>query len=145
MKRVLTNTMREEEYRSWSISHGQEDIMKQKARHFTAACLIISIAVSAAACGQSGTAKSEQVTEAGVFTAETLYPEMILTKEEMLSDYDAMWKAVKENYPFFGVLYRNNPEHPDYYDEVIGDYRRQIINMQQEGDCLLYTSPSPRD
>ena len=104
--------------------------MKQKARHFTAACLIISIAVSAAACGQSGTAKSEQVTEAGVFTAETLYPEMILTKEEMLSDYDAMWKAVKENYPFFGVLSRNNPEHPDYYDEVIGDYRRQIINMQ---------------
>lgn len=112
--------------------------MKQKARHFTAACLIISIAVSAAACGQNGTAKSEQVTEAGVFTAETLYPEMILTKEEMLSDYDAMWKAVKENYPFFGVLSRNNPEHPDYYDEVIGDYRRQIINMQQEGDAAMW-------
>ena len=73
--------------------------MKQKARHLRG-LLIISIAVSAAACGQSGTAKSEQVTEAGVFTAETLYPEMILTKEEMLSDYDAMWKAVKENYPF---------------------------------------------
>ena len=53
IKRVLTNTMRKRN-RSWSISHGQEDIMKQKARHFTAACLIISIAVSAAACGQSG-------------------------------------------------------------------------------------------
>lgn len=128
--------------------------MRRKIRHFTAACLILSIAVSSAACGQQRSVKSEQDTEqhmgnlaedkteqraeSGVFSARTSYPEMILTKEEMLSDYDAMWKAVKENYPFFGMLARSNPDHPDYYDEVIGDYRRQIADMQQEGDAAMW-------
>ena len=32
-------------------------------------------------------------------------------------------------------------EHKYYYDKMVEAYQR----ADQEGDCLLYTSPSPRD
>ncbi|MCE5173030.1 S41 family peptidase [Paenibacillus profundus] len=74
-------------------------------------------------------------------SSDTLYRDMILTKEQMLEDYDAMWESFEENYPFYGVLDRlyvlNNME-PDYYKATKTKYRKQIENMELEGDKAMF-------
>lgn len=49
-----------------------------------------------------------------------------LTNEQMLSDYDAMWAALRDSYPFWGVLSRSKPNDPKYFDTVISGYREKL-------------------
>lgn len=69
---------------------------------------------------------------------KALYADQILTKDQMLSDYDSMWNAVKESYPFFGVLARQGMREEDYYNTIIEDYRDQIERMTEEGDPAMF-------
>jgi hypothetical protein len=82
---------------------------------------IIAMSFSLAACG----------------AAQNKYPEMILTKEQMLSDYDAMWSAMEENYPFWGVIDRRNGEGSSYL-EGIQAYRNRIESMELTGDKAMF-------
>lgn len=60
----------------------------------------------------------------------SVYDDMILTKEQMLSDYDMMWKNMKESYPFWGVINRRQAAEGGDYDEVIDRYRKEIMEME---------------
>lgn len=105
----------------------------------TAVCMAV---VSLSACHPSSRALSAPVQTAEVDSAETTpadsHADMVLSKEQMLSDYNNMWTALGESYPFWGVRSRSNPGNPHYYDEVIDDYRKQIQDMELEDDEAMW-------
>lgn len=99
-------------------------------RKIAAGILAITLSFSLFACGseQRGSQEGESS------STSSLYADTQLTNEQMLSDYDAMWKSMKESYPFWGVLARSKPEDPDYYDAVISDYRGQLQRVEAGSD-----------
>lgn len=46
-----------------------------------------------------------------------------LTREQMLADYDAMWKDIEENYPLMGVAERTTGEN---FAQVKETYRERV-------------------
>ncbi|WP_312159896.1 S41 family peptidase [Oscillibacter sp.] len=97
-------------------------------RKIVAGILAIILSISLFACG------SEQKGSQEGSASSDLYADTQLTNEQMLLDYDTMWKAMKESYPFWGVLARSKPEDPDYYDAVISDYREQLQRVEAGSD-----------
>ncbi|MCB6608901.1 S41 family peptidase [[Clostridium] symbiosum] len=108
-----------------------------------AACCIAALSLSACSPSSAPAQKTEPASvETSVTSAETTaadtHADMVLSKEQMLSDYNNMWTAMGESYPFWGVLSRSNPENPHYYDDMIEDYRKQIEDMDLEGDDAMW-------
>lgn len=102
--------------------------------------LMIGSLALAAGCNTAGNSETEVTTqpvssEPETFNQNTKYADHILTKEEMLEDYDAIWKAFEENSPFFGVI--NRQYEVGYYDGIVEKYRQQIIEMEVEGDDAM--------
>ena len=97
-------------------------------RKIVAGILAIILSISLFACGPEQKGSQEGS------TSSDLYADTQLSNEQMLSDYDTMWKAMKESYPFWGVLARSKPEDPDYYDAVISDYRGQLQRVEAGSD-----------
>ncbi|HEX3040051.1 MAG TPA: S41 family peptidase [Caproiciproducens sp.] len=48
-----------------------------------------------------------------------------LTREQMLADYDAMWKDIDENYPLMGVAERTTGKD---FAKIKADYRKKVLN-----------------
>lgn len=67
-------------------------------------------------------------------TADTKYSDHLITKQQMLDDYDAMWTAMEENYPFWNALDRLG--YPDY-TTVRAQYRKELEEMEQDGDYTM--------
>ena len=121
------------QYFEWAGHYERFDEMKRK---IMAAILATILSFSLLACGsEKGDSQGEPTSSA---SSDVLYSDKRLTNEQMLSDYDAMWKAMKESYPFFGVLARSKPEDPDYYDAVISDYRGQLQRVEAGSDEAMY-------
>ncbi len=109
--------------------------MKRIINACAAACIA---AISLSACSPSS-APAQKTEPASVeTTASGTHADMVLSKEEMLSDYNNMWTVMGQSYPFWGVLSRSNPENPHYYDDVIDDYRKQIEDMDLDGDAAMW-------
>lgn len=108
-----------------------------------AACCIAVFSLSACSPSSAPAQKTEPASvETSVTSAETTaadtHADMVLSKEQMLSDYNNMWTVMRESYPFWGVLSRSNPEDPHYYDDIIDDYRKQIEDMELNGDDSMW-------
>lgn len=108
-----------------------------------AACCIAAFSLSACSPSSAPAQKTEPASvETSVTSAETTaadtHADMVLSKEQMLSDYNNMWSVMGESYPFWGVLSRSNPENPHYYDDIIDDYRKQIEDMELDGDDAMW-------
>lgn len=109
--------------------------------------LLCAIAVSLSACGQAAETMPESK-PASVEAAESLesvevsdnsvFADQILTKEQMLADYDSMWAVMKENYPFWGVIDRMHRKKGEDYTNIIENYRGQIEDMDQEGHQAMW-------
>lgn len=105
-------------------------------RKIVAVILAITLSFSLFACGSEQGGSHEEINSST--SSEVLYADKRLTNKQMLSDYDAMWKALKESYPFWGVLARSHPKDPDYYDTVISDYRGQLQRVEAGSDEAMY-------
>lgn len=108
-----------------------------------AACCIAAFSLSACSPSSSPVQKNEPASvETSMTSVETppadTHADMVLSKEQMLSDYNNMWNEMGESYPFWGALSRSNPENPHYYDEMIDDYRKQIEDMDLDGDDAMW-------
>lgn len=114
---------------------GQERIGNMK-RKIVAGILVIALSFSLFACGLEQ--KGNQEGKNSSTPNNVLYLDKRLTNEQMLSDYDAMWKTMKGSYPFWGVLARSKPENPDYYDTIISDYRSQLQRVEAGSDEAMY-------
>lgn len=101
-------------------------------RKIAAGILAITLSFSLFACGSEQRGNQEEKTSSA--SSDVPYADKRLTNEQMLSDYDAMWKSMKESYPFWGVLARSKPEDPNYYDAVISDYRGQLQRVEAGSD-----------
>lgn len=109
--------------------------MKRMIAAYAAVCIT---ALSLIACSPGAEVRPNAESAPAETAAASPYADMVLSREQMLSDYDSMWTAMGQSYPFWGVLSREHPENPHYYDEVIADYRKQIQVMQQEGDDAMW-------
>lgn len=105
-----------------------------------AACCIAAFSLSACSPSSGSVQKIEPASaETSVeTTAGDTYADMVLSKEQMISDYNNMWTAMGESYPFWGVLSRRNPENPHYYDDIIDAYRKQIEDMDLDGNDAMW-------
>lgn len=98
--------------------------------------LAISLSFSLIACASQQSDSQEGKNNSNI--NQDLYANNHLTNEQMISDYDEMWKAMKESYPFWGVLSRSKPENPNYYDTIISDYRSQLLNIEAGSDEAMF-------
>lgn len=106
----------------------------------TTVVLAIMLVLSLSACNMTkNDSAPEPIQSSSVAEpdSDTQYANMILTKEQMLQDYDAMWNAMEENYPFFGVIDRRTGK-PDSYKIIIKNYRGQIEDMTLQGDEAMW-------
>lgn len=54
-----------------------------------------------------------------------------LTKEQMLADYDAMWRDIGDNYPLMGVAARTTKKD---FKKVQDDYRGKMAGVKSDGE-----------
>lgn len=95
---------------------------------------ILTIAVSFCLIGCGPQQGDSREGNNSLNSSEVLYADKLLTNEQMISDYDNMWTAMKESYPFWGVLARSKPENPNYYDAIISEYRSQLLSVEAGSD-----------
>ncbi|WP_312941631.1 S41 family peptidase [Oscillibacter sp.] len=105
-------------------------------RKIASGILAIALSFSLVACGSNQVDNQEGRT--GSVSSDVFYTNKRLSNEQLLSDYDAMWKAMKESYPFWGVLARSRPQDPGYYNAVISDYRGQLQGVEAGSDEAMY-------
>ncbi len=101
-------------------------------RKIVAGLLALTLIFYLVACSSKQGGSREE--KSSSISNDVLYVDKLLTNEQMVSDYDAMWKAVKESYPFWGVLARSKPDDPDYYEAIISDYREQLQCVEAGSD-----------
>lgn len=106
-------------------------------KRFVSIILLLGLMASMVGCGNQTADKPQSAGTDTLSTPNGDYADMVLSKSDILSDYDAMWLAVKESYPFWGVLARSHPEEPDYYNTVIEKYRKQLEDMEETGDDAM--------
>jgi len=113
---------------------------KVEMKKTVAIVLAIMLTLSLSACNitENGSGPDQiQSSSVAEPDSDTQYPNMILTKEQMLQDYDAMWSTMEESYPFFGVIDRRIG-NPDSYKVMIENYRSQIEDMTLQGDEAMW-------
>lgn len=101
-----------------------------------ASVLAFTLTLSLFACGTHPDGISGESKDGSTaISNDTPFPDMILTKEEMLEDFDAIWKAFQENTPFLGLIERQH--RPDFLVTVIAENRRRIMEMEAAGDDAM--------
>lgn len=100
--------------------------------------IICVMMASLTACGYNAVPAVSPVSVTAGTTEHQEFSDMVLSKAQMISDYDSLWQTLKQNYPFWGVLSRKHPENPYFYNTVIADYREQIEDMELEGDDAMW-------
>lgn len=109
-----------------------------KKRTIKTCAITCATAFLLAACGPKAAAGPNTVPATAETTEPMEYTEMVLTKEQMLADYNDMWDTLKESYPFWGVLSRQHPDDPHYYEAILEDYRRQIEELGVDGHDAMW-------
>ncbi|MBT9780132.1 peptidase [Clostridium sp. MCC353] len=98
----------------------------------TANVFICTMIFTLLACSPKLSILQEKESHTEEISKAAVYESMILTKEQMLSDYDMMWKNMRESYPFWGVINRRLTAEGGDYNEIIDNYRKEILEMETE-------------
>ena len=92
--------------------------------------------------------KSKQITNSRQRTAYTLLIRFVFNLKRILAKFGfrgALGSAAAAAYAFFKEEYGDNPEVERVVYKHLKEQGFKFEINEQYGDCLLYTSPSPRD
>lgn len=96
-----------------------------------AACLTLMLFLLPAAGCASGKQGASVPGNADSGSSVGAFGGVRLTREQMLADYDAMWKDIEENYPLMGVAERTTGED---FTRVQEEYRDRVAEAETNED-----------